>query len=318
MKKAKSIAAELRDVFRGIGRVVLVFYLPLVAALVGLHFPYDTDPSLYGSGKVVRAASEYYEAAYQGPAGGKRGLDYETLAAKAAEDYGIAGRVAEFARQYHLEDKKVLEVGSGRGYLQDVVADYTGLDISPSVAHHYHKKFVAGDATKMPFPDNSFDAVWSIWVFEHIAKPERGMREIRRVVKPGGKIYFLPTWLCKPWFADGFAVRPYSDFNWKGKLVKASLGVRDNPLFQALYMFPTRGIRWAQYRANGKETPLRFKALAPNYDTYWQADSDAAVNLDGYEAYLWFTSRGDTCLNCGSDWDEMTKSTAALVIQVNK
>jgi hypothetical protein len=41
----------------------------------------------------------------------------------------------------------VLEIGSGRGYLQDVAQNYTGLDISPSVARFYHKKFVLGSAT---------------------------------------------------------------------------------------------------------------------------------------------------------------------------
>jgi ubiquinone/menaquinone biosynthesis C-methylase UbiE len=123
-------------------------------------------------------------------------------------------------------------VGSGRGYLQDLVEDDTGLDLSPSVARRYHKKFVAGSATALPFPDNTFDAIWTVWGLEHIPEPEKTMREMRRVLKPGGKLFLMAAWNCKPWLADGFTVRPYSDFNWKGKLVKASLLLRDTAYLQ--------------------------------------------------------------------------------------
>jgi hypothetical protein len=60
--------------------------------------------------------------------------------------------------------------------LQDVALNYTGLDISPSVARFYHTKFVVGSATAMPFSNDSFDGVWSIWVFEHVPNPERFMK----------------------------------------------------------------------------------------------------------------------------------------------
>ena len=79
--------------------------------------------------------------------------------------------------------------------------NYTGLDISPSVARFYHKKFVLGSATAMPFPDNSFDGIWSIWVFEHVPNPEQafrrldGLRETRECCfcfRPGIVLLGLP------------------------------------------------------------------------------------------------------------------------------
>ena len=82
-------------------------------------------------------------------------------------------------------------MGSGRGYLQDLVEDDTGLDLSPSVARRYHKKFVAGSATALPFPDNTFDAIWTVWGLEHIPEPEKTMREMRRVLKPGGLLVLV-------------------------------------------------------------------------------------------------------------------------------
>lgn len=40
-------------------------------------------------------------------------------------------------------------------------------------------------------------------------------------------------------------------------------------------------------------SPLRFhyNRLVPNYDKYWQGDSDAVSSMDRYEALLWFASR---------------------------
>jgi hypothetical protein len=64
-----------------------------------------------------------------------------------------------------------LDIGSGRGYLQDVVENYPGLDISSNVSRFYHKKFVLGSATAKPFSDNSFDGGWFIWAAEHVPNP---------------------------------------------------------------------------------------------------------------------------------------------------
>lgn len=328
------MSEELLDIFRGIQRVFWRGYVPLVAVLTLIHYPNDTDPSLYPpqAATVTHSAAvnvpetstaNFYEAAYLGPDSNgvvprRKGLDYESTAAEAATKYQITPRVADFVNTHQLKDKKVLEVGSGRGYLQDLVEDYTGLDLSPSVARHYHKKFVVGSATALPFPDNTFDAIWTVWVLEHIPEPEKAMREMRRVLKPGGKLFLMAAWNCKPWLADGFAVRPYSDFNWKGKLVKASLLLRDTAYLQTTYMLPTRFLRHLHYRWSGAATPLHFNKLQPNYAVYWQPDSDAAINVDGYEAYLWHRAQGDQCLNCGGAWEEMTNATGALILQVNK
>ncbi len=85
----------------------------------------------------------------------------------------ILPRVAAFAEKYGLSrdgSKRVLEVGAGTGYLQDVVPNYVGLDISPSAKRYFHKPFVEASATEMPFPDNTFDGLWSIWVLERFQR----------------------------------------------------------------------------------------------------------------------------------------------------
>jgi SAM-dependent methyltransferase len=322
----RGVVRETGSVAKGIGKILLLFYLPVMVILSAIHFPFDTDPSLHHGGKFVTTervaaaapakpqSASFYEAAYQTSPKANRGCDYESQARAAAKASGIEDKVRAFVKEYRLEDKRALEVGSGLGYLQDVVKDYTGLDLSPSVAHLYHKPFVVGSATNLPFADSSYDVIWSVWVMEHIPEPERALREMRRVLKPDGMLFLYVAWNCTPWAAEGFEVRPYRDFNWRGKLVKASVSIR--PWLPLLYQGPTRALRWAQYETSGEAEPLRFRALEPNYETYWGPDSDAAISLDSFETYLWFQARGDACLNCEKPLDEWMTERNPLILRM--
>ncbi len=291
--------------------------LVLAIALAVIHFPYDVDAPL--SEQEVTAARKYYTEAYQAPKSENQApSEYETeyirVAQMAAKEAHIEKRVSAFAQQFKLHNRPVLEIGSGRGYLQDIAQNYTGLDISPSVARFYHKKFVLGSATAMPFPDNSFDGVWSIWVFEHVPNPEQAFREARRVTRDNGVLFLLPTWNCTSWAAEGYEVRPYSDFGVAGKIVKASIPLRSSQTFRAIQLIPIRIIR--KIAAQFGPTRLRYRRLSPNYEKYWVPDSDAVNSIDSHEAMIWFLSRGDECLNCrpNSIFDIET----ALIIRVHK
>src|ERR1044071_1122038 len=208
----------------------------LIVILWAANFPYNSDAPLT-SAEIV-AARNYYTDIYKKPADvsvpAETDYDrkYQRIAEQAAKDFRVVERVSEFVARFNLAKKPVLEIGSGRGYLQDLAENYVGLDLSLSVARFYHQKFVVGTATALPFADDSFDGIWSIWVFEHVPNPEQAFREMRRVTRDNGVIYLLPAWNADPWAAEGYAVRPYSDFGFFGKLLKASIVFRSSNEFR--------------------------------------------------------------------------------------
>jgi len=158
-------------------------------ALLAYFFPYDTDAPK--TADEMAKEQEYYGKAFAAsdrelnPAESAEEERYVKIGEKVAQVYHIEDLLRDFVSQYRLAGKKALDVGSGRGYLQDVVQDYTGLDISPTAGRFYHKKFVLGSATSMPFDADSFDVLWSIDVLEHVPNPEQALREIRRVARDG-------------------------------------------------------------------------------------------------------------------------------------
>jgi SAM-dependent methyltransferase len=278
---------------------VMVVVLTVTIVIAAIHFPYDVDTPL--TQQEIEAARKYYTEAYQKPVTETEvKSEYETkyirVAEEAAKDARIEEKVSAFVKQFNLSDRPVLEIGSGRGYLQDIAQNYTGLDISPNVARFYHKKFILGSATAMPFPNDSFDGVWSIWVFEHVPNPEQAFHEARRVTRDNGVLFLLPAWNCTSWAAEGYQVRPYSDFGLRGRLIKASIPLRSSRPFLVMSLLPNRIIR--NFVAWFGPTRLRYRRLTPNYEQYWQADSDAVNSIDRHEALLWFRTRGDECLNC--------------------
>jgi demethylmenaquinone methyltransferase/2-methoxy-6-polyprenyl-1,4-benzoquinol methylase len=61
-----------------------------------------------------------------------------------------------------------------------------------------HLPFVAGDGTRLPFGDDTFDAVTISFGLRNIVDPDAGLRELLRVTRPGGRLvvceFSSPTW----------------------------------------------------------------------------------------------------------------------------
>jgi ubiquinone/menaquinone biosynthesis C-methylase UbiE len=124
-------------------------------------------------------------------------------------------RVEALRKLTPLEGKKLLEVGSGFGVnLAVFVKDYgiDGYGVEPdgegfgsSFACSQEifkangldpKRITAAVGESLPFPDASFDVVYSSYVLEHVQDPVKVLTEAARVVKPGGILSFeLPNHL---------------------------------------------------------------------------------------------------------------------------
>ncbi len=256
----------------------------------------------------ARAAFDFYNRQY--------GEDVYASVTR-AEAHPFYSTLTDFIAQWGLSNKRCLEIGCGRGAFQDEVQDYTGVDLAASVKPFLRKPFFRASATSLPFSNSTFDAGWSYTVLEHIPNPEAALSEMRRVLKPGGLLLLSPAWQCRPWNADGYPVRPYRDFNLWGKLMKASVPMRDSVLFRSCYIFPRRVLRLASFLCS-RPTRFCFKRLEANYSRYWMSDSDAVCSMDPYEAILWFTSRQDVCLNYATLGRQFFVRTGHLAFQIRK
>lgn len=101
-----------------------------------------------------------------------------------------------------VEGTKVLEVGVGTGKLAVHYPDnleVTGIDFSSNmlkrakkaVQHKDNISLMEMDAEQLTFKDNSFDTVVASCVFCAVPDPIQGIKEMRRVCKPGGKIIMV-------------------------------------------------------------------------------------------------------------------------------
>ncbi len=276
-----------------VGVVMVLGYLGPVALI---YFPKDVGLVELAPVDDNADAQGYCDGVYDGTQNTEH--DYVAVNQESAVGSGIEGSVRGFVAEFGLEQAHTLEVGAGSGQLQDIVEDYTALDIAHSAERYFHKPFVQGSATELPFEDSEFDSIWTIWTLEHVPDPERALVELRRVVKPGGTLYVFPRWNCDSWAPKGLSVRPYDNLGLFDKIGKASLAFRANLVFKLSYLAPVRALRYGYWRTFGGETRLRYSAIAPNYTNNWEPDSDAVVAMDRAETMLWFLSRGDECLNC--------------------
>lgn len=98
---------------------------------------------------------------------------------------------------------RVLEIGAGTGLSfqhYPAIDELVALEPSEPMRRRAQERaaalgreitFVAAPAERLPFEDASFDTVVVLAVLCTVAEPEQALREIRRVLRPGGRLLFL-------------------------------------------------------------------------------------------------------------------------------
>lgn len=111
-------------------------------------------------------------------------------------------------RSHGLTSGALLDLGCGTGaFLNELPQGFLGYGLDASDAALSHAairgipRLVAGDGEKLPFQNESFDAVVALDTLEHIRQHDDCAREIYRVLKPGGVLVMnVPAyrWLWGP------------------------------------------------------------------------------------------------------------------------
>jgi len=128
---------------------------------------------------------------------GRDAADYER---QAETRYTLEPEIEGFARFDQAAGKTVLEIGVGLGADHErfarAGADLHGIDLTPRAIENSRTRFEAfglesdlrvANAQRLPYPDATFDMVYSWGVIHHADDTERCAREIMRVLKPGGR-----------------------------------------------------------------------------------------------------------------------------------
>jgi demethylmenaquinone methyltransferase/2-methoxy-6-polyprenyl-1,4-benzoquinol methylase len=99
----------------------------------------------------------------------------------------------------------LLALGRGRAYTETAVGADFCLPMLQRATAKGARHLLGGDGLQLPFADDTFDAVTIAWGLRNFADRRAGLREMRRVLRPGGRAYVLEfshpaAWLAPLYF----------------------------------------------------------------------------------------------------------------------
>ncbi len=165
-----------------------------------------------------------------------------------------------------LAEKAVLEVGCGAGdfaiQLAHLGARVEAVDFSQHAIELAQRRaasqsvvalqFRQGDAQELPFADSTFDVVLSCECLEHLPDPQKALREMSRVLKPGGHLVlttenysngmilaWIVAWIRRVPFNSGTEVQPLENFFvfWRVKEMMRNAGLAVQRMTGAHHVF---------------------------------------------------------------------------------
>ena len=129
-------------------------------------------------------------------------VDYDRLGLRAGElvlDLGCG--FGRHAYEVIRRGGRVVACDMSLPELHEVQRTYAAMRRSDEIRPDMEASAVAGDATRLPFAENSFDRIIASEVLEHVPDDQGALDELRRVLRPGGVIAatvpaFLPERIC--------------------------------------------------------------------------------------------------------------------------
>lgn len=191
---------------------------------------------------------------------------------------------------------KVLEVGCGAGGMTKAVKFYRpdlevyGLDISETAIKTAKKdpqrvKFLVGDSYKLPFKNDCFDAVFLFDVLEHLEKTEAAIKEIYRVLKPGGIFHSYTPCEGSPSNYDFW----FRKLGWKEKEIYAGhiqkFNAKDLEKMMKKQGFREKEKKWSNHLTNQLFDALYFLMLSfRGKNARYSVEGFASQNYNSFNA----------------------------------
>jgi SAM-dependent methyltransferase len=159
--------------------------------------------------------------------------------------------------------RAIVHLGAGSVFLGDVsdapVEGKTIYAVEPdaeTLAKNRAENRICASGESIPLPDASVDAVVCEYVVEHLIEPERVLRELHRILRPGGRLVFATP---NAWSYSAIATRLTSQrFHeaFLARLMKLGGSANEKP-YPTAFRMNTRG----QIEALARATGLRVRAL---------------------------------------------------------
>jgi glycogen(starch) synthase len=167
---------------------------------------------------------------------------------------------------------RIVDGGGGYGRLAGPLSarhDVTLVDLSPEMLEEARRRWpglrlVEADALKLPFPDADFDAVLALDLTPHLPELQSGLRELARVVRPGGEVV-VDTSHASPWWVPAYP----RYVNWKPRrLVQTMLAGGVLPEWRELVRHHTPAEARAALQGVGLHVRRR-QAFGPPWSAKW-------------------------------------------------
>jgi ubiquinone/menaquinone biosynthesis C-methylase UbiE len=180
----------------------------------------------------------------------------------------------------------VLEIGVGTGVvslgLQELGHQVVGIDLSEGMLRHARRRIgpvvVAGDAARLPIADSSVAQALIVWVLHVVGDITRAMREVGRVLRPGGRVLVVPALDDRPADPIGRIIRKMQEkLDPTGRRSDQERRVRSEASASGLRLTEARDLRTADY----EESPAQAiqKLQARSYSILWDLPEDRWLAL---------------------------------------